>query len=291
MSNQPQLGKASEQEITDIPSTDSQSKDTQSSEVGWLVSGLLILVLGIGGVLMFSQEKDLQVVSVTPIGSDQLSEAFPPPAMASQAAPTELPPDPSVLPVSLAQDIPGQDGETPLEDIEEKVVYFDFDQAVLSDEAKKLLTPKTHHKLNATQTILIRGHSDLKGSVGYNKALSLRRAKAVKEYLVSLGHAEEAIHVEGFGKAQPVCPESTNACAAQNRRANLFFKKPNSGHDRSQPMVSQINTRSDQEFLTSSNNSAEAVEPKANTKVETVQLTESAEEILPTDPIASIPKP
>ncbi len=291
MTPQTQHGKESENESKDIPSTDSHSKETPSNEVGWLVSGLLILVLGIGGVLMFSQEKDIHVASEKPIGSDQLSQAFPSPAMALQTAPTERPPDPTMVPVSMSQEITAQDSETPLEDIEEKVIYFDFDQAVLSDEAKKLLDPKTHHTLDETQTILVRGHTDLKGSETYNQALSLRRAEAVKEYLVSLGHAEEAIHVEGFGKAQPVCPESTNACAAQNRRANLYFSKPDSSADSSQPMVTQTNTGSDHGLMTSSKSPTEAAESDSNTMIETVQVTESAEEILPTDPIASITKP
>jgi len=291
MSHQTQHGKASDQKLNDIPSTDSQSKDAQSNEVGWLVSGLLILVLGIGGVLMFSQEEDLRVESVKPIASDHLSQAFPSPAMASQSDSPQLPADPTVLPVSMAQGITATDDDSALEEIEEKVVYFDFDQAVLSDEAKTLLAPQTQHNMDATQTILVRGHTDQKGSEGYNQALSLRRAKAVKEYLVSLGHAEDSIHIEGLGKAQPLCPEATDACAAQNRRANMYFSKTDSTVPNPEPLVSQTTSGSNQGLIASSEAPTGVAESDSNTMIETVQLTESAEEIIPTDPIASITTP
>ncbi|UCE63131.1 MAG: OmpA family protein [Nitrospirota bacterium] len=281
MSHDTQHSKPSENEPMQSTSTDSQSKETPSNEMGWLVSGLLILVLGFGGVLMFSQEEDLRVESSKPVASDQLSQAFPSPAIAS-------PSDPTVLPVSMAQGITPPDEETTLNKIEEKVIYFEFDQAVLSDEAKTLLAPQDQLTMDENKTILVRGHTDQKGSEAYNQNLSIRRAKAVKEYLVSLGHAADSIHVEGFGKAQPACTESTDTCAAQNRRANLFFSKPDSTVADSELLVSQTLSESDKAPIASPEAPREGTESDSDTKIETVQLTESAEEILPTDPVASI---
>lgn len=291
MSHQTQHGKASDNEAMDIASTDSQSKETPSNEVAWLVSGLLLLLLGIGGVLMFSQEEDLRVESAKPIAADQLSEAFSSPGMASQSAPPSLPSDPAVLPVSMAQGVTSPDDETTIKEIDEKVVYFDFDQAVLSDQAKTLMAPQAQLHMDENKTILVRGHTDQKGSEAYNQTLSLRRAKAVKEYLVSLGHAADSIHVEGFGKAQPVCTESTDACAAQNRRANLYFSKPDATVANSEALVSQMISESDQDPIASPEPPAKVTESKSGTMIKTVQLTESAEEIVPTDPIASITRP
>ena len=216
MSQDTQHSKLSENKSMESTSTDSPSKETPSNEIGWLVSGLLILMLGIGGVMMFSQEEDLLVESSKPVASDQLSQAFPSPAIAS-------PSDPTVLPVSMAQGITSPDDETNLIEIEEKVVYFEFDQAVLSDEAKTLLAPQDQPNMDENKTILVRGHTDRKGSESYNQNLSIRRAKAVKEYLVSLGHAADSIHIEGFGQAQPACTKSTGTCAAQKPASKFVF--------------------------------------------------------------------
>jgi outer membrane protein OmpA-like peptidoglycan-associated protein len=275
----------------DITPTDSQSKETPSNEIGWLVSGLLILMLGIGGVLMFSQEEDLRVESGNPVAADQLSQAFPSPAMASQSDSPSRPSDPALLPVSMAQGVTSPDDATAIKEIEEKVVYFDFNQAVLSDEAKTLMAPQAQLNMDEKKTILIRGHTDQKGSEAYNQTLSLHRAKAVKEYLVSLGHAADSIHVEGFGKAQPVCTESTDACGAKNRRANLYFSKPDATVANSEPLISQTISNSDQDPIASSEASTKITESKSDTMIETVQLTESAEEIVPSDPIVSTTTP
>ncbi len=284
MSQHTQPNKSSEQVSPQAHSTDSQPKGVPSNETGWLVSGLLILVLGIGGILMFSQEEDLRVESSKPVPSDQLSQAFPSPAMASPAAPP-------VLPVSMAPGSTSPDKETTLNEIEEKVIYFEFDQAILSDKAKTLLASQDQLTMDENKTILVRGHTDRKGSEAYNQNLSIRRAKAVKEYLVSLGHEADSIHVEGFGKAQPTCTELTDTCEAQNRRANLFFSKPDSTGSDSELLVSQTLSESDKAPIASSEAPKEVTSSDSETTIETVQLTESAEEVLPTDPIASITTP
>ena len=284
MSHQTQHSKPTELESTQRPSTDSPSKETPSNEVAWLVSGLLILVVGIGGVLMASQEEELRVESSIPVGSNQLAQVFPSQAIAS-------PSDPKGLPVSMSQGITSPDDEKTRSEIEEKIIYFDFGQAVLSDEAKTLLAPQAQLQMNDNKTILVRGHTDRKGSESYNQNLSIRRAKAVKEYLVSLGHPAESIHVEGFGKAQPACSEFTEACATQNRRANLFFSKSDSAKAESELLVSQTTSESDQSPMASPEAPTEVTESESDTQIETVQLTESAEEIMPNDPIASTTTP
>ena len=284
MSQHTQPSKSSEQMSTQATAPDSQSKEAPSNEMGWLVSGLLILVLGIGGVLMFSQEEDLRVESSNSVASDQFSQAFPSQAIAS-------PPDPAAIPVSQAQGMTSPDTETALNEIEEKVIYFEFDQAILSKEAKTLLASQDQLTKDENKTILVRGHTDRKGSEAYNQNLSIRRAKAVKEYLVSLGHAADSIHVEGFGKAQPACTESTDTCEAKNRRANLFFSKPDPTVADSELLVSQSLSESDKAPIASSEAPKEVRTSDSDNKIETIQLAESAEEILPTDPIASITTP
>jgi peptidoglycan-associated lipoprotein len=55
--------------------------------------------------------------------------------------------------------------------------------------------------------------------VEYNLALGERRAKAVYDYLVSLGVPADRLKTVSYGKEIPVCSESTEDCWARNRRA------------------------------------------------------------------------
>jgi len=97
--------------------------------------------------------------------------------------------------------------------------FFDFDKSTLKAEGKAKLDDLAS-KLGQVnvETIVATGHTDSVGSEKYNMALSLRRANAVKAYLVSKGVAADRILVEGKGKLQPVASNKTAAGRAQNRR-------------------------------------------------------------------------
>ncbi|MGH8727229.1 MAG: OmpA family protein [Burkholderiales bacterium] len=82
---------------------------------------------------------------------------------------------------------------------------FDFDKAILKPDAKSMLDELASTLRGAEYDVILAvGHADRIGSESYNKKLSLRRANAVKEYLVSKGIAENRIYVEGKGEAEPV---------------------------------------------------------------------------------------
>jgi outer membrane protein OmpA-like peptidoglycan-associated protein len=51
--------------------------------------------------------------------------------------------------------------------------------------------------------IIAVGHTDSVGSDAYNQKLSVRRAEAVKAYLVSKGIEKNRVYTEGKGKKQP----------------------------------------------------------------------------------------
>ena len=67
--------------------------------------------------------------------------------------------------------------------------------------------------------ILIEGHTDSTGEAGVNKAIGLRRAEAVRDYLHEQhGVALRKMNVVSCGEDEPVAPNDTREGRAQNRR-------------------------------------------------------------------------
>jgi outer membrane protein OmpA-like peptidoglycan-associated protein len=66
--------------------------------------------------------------------------------------------------------------------------------------------------------IEIGGHTDNTGDKAKNKTLSMNRAKAVKDYLVSKGIDATRLTAVGYGDSAPVADNGTPEGRAQNRR-------------------------------------------------------------------------
>ena len=65
------------------------------------------------------------------------------------------------------------------------------------------------------------GHTDSVGSDAYNQKLSVRRAEAVKAYLVNKGVDKARVYTEGKGESQPVADNKTKEGRAKNRRVEI----------------------------------------------------------------------
>ncbi|MCU6432669.1 OmpA family protein [Undibacterium sp. Jales W-56] len=100
--------------------------------------------------------------------------------------------------------------------------FFDFDKAVLKPEAKvKLDDMASKLKGINLEVVIAVGHTDSVGSDAYNQKLSVKRAEAVKAYLVSKGIEANRVYTEGKGKKQPVADNKTANGRAQNRRVEI----------------------------------------------------------------------
>ena len=100
--------------------------------------------------------------------------------------------------------------------------FFDFDKAVLKPEGKaKLDDVASKVKDINLEVVIAVGHTDSIGSDAYNQKLSVRRAEAVKAYLVSKGIAKDRVYTEGKGEKQPVADNKTKEGRAKNRRVEI----------------------------------------------------------------------
>jgi len=132
----------------------------------------------------------------------------PPPPAAPAPAPAPMPapaPAPTSEKVSFAAD-----------------AFFDFDKAVLKPEGKAKLDDLTS-KLGAInlEVIIAVGHTDSVGTDAYNEKLAIRRAEAVKAYLLSKGVDANRVYTEGKGEKQPVADNKTAEGRAKNRRVEI----------------------------------------------------------------------
>jgi outer membrane protein OmpA-like peptidoglycan-associated protein len=73
--------------------------------------------------------------------------------------------------------------------------------------------------------IIVEGHTDDVGDEGYNQALSLARANAVKNYLIRIIPNQENYSwlTKGAGSSQPIASNTTPEGRQQNRRVDLII--------------------------------------------------------------------
>jgi OOP family OmpA-OmpF porin len=151
------------------------------------------------------------------LASISLIRAFGRPAARPIPAPEPVVMQPEVQPVApVVQPAP--------QPVSEKVSFaaealFDFDRAVVKPEGKAGLD-ELMSKLQGmdTEVMIAVGHTDSVGSDAYNQTLALRRADAVKAYLVSKGLDQARLYTEGKGETQPVADNGTAEGRAKNRR-------------------------------------------------------------------------
>jgi outer membrane protein OmpA-like peptidoglycan-associated protein len=118
--------------------------------------------------------------------------------------------------------IPKQEGTI----IEMRNILFIANSATLLDSSYHELV-KIYQFLNENPgiSIEIRGHTNGLCDDAFCKTLSQKRAKAVADYLISLGIAPGRITHNGYGKSMPVAPDDTPAGRLKNQRVEFMITR------------------------------------------------------------------
>lgn len=113
----------------------------------------------------------------------------------------------------------------------EAIVHFESG-AALSDEAKAALEQIAATIAATPGAVVIRGHTDSKGSDADNKRMSEKRAEAVRDYLAEHGVAKDRMTLYALGETRPVAPNATPEGQddpegrLKNRRVTVELEKP-----------------------------------------------------------------
>lgn len=107
-----------------------------------------------------------------------------------------------------------------------ETVHFDYDRSALASDAKKKIQGNVAWmQKNKDASLSIEGHCDGRGSNEYNIALGERRAKAVRDYMVSLGVSASRLSTVSYGEDKPLAMGESEADHKKNRRANFVPNK------------------------------------------------------------------
>jgi peptidoglycan-associated lipoprotein len=141
-------------------------------------------------------------------------------ACASRPEPAATPPSETTAPSdSQRGPVPGS-----IEDFRVSVgdrVFFGYDRFDLSTEARSVLERQASWlRRYPNVRILVAGNCDERGTREYNLALGARRAAAARDYLVSLGVAQNRLETVSYGKERPLDPRANEEAWSVNRNAH-----------------------------------------------------------------------
>jgi outer membrane protein OmpA-like peptidoglycan-associated protein len=105
-------------------------------------------------------------------------------------------------------------------------VNFEFNKATLTKDSERILWRACNAMIaNSDVRVVITGHTDNVGGQKFNQVLSLKRAQAVKNWLVNKGIASNRMRTVGRGLNEPVASNDTDAGRAENRRIEFYVEK------------------------------------------------------------------
>ena len=102
-------------------------------------------------------------------------------------------------------------------------VSFDVGRAAIKPNFAPILNQfATSLNQNTVSTVTIIGHTDNTGADSINNPLSIDRAEAARDYLVSRGVARQRIATDGRGSREPIADNNSQQGRDKNRRVEIY---------------------------------------------------------------------
>jgi peptidoglycan-associated lipoprotein len=103
-------------------------------------------------------------------------------------------------------------------------IYFDFDQSGIRKDMTQNLVANADYMKSASESIVIEGNCDARGTNEYNLALGERRAINAKQYMVDLGVNASRIRTVSYGEERPLFEGSDESSYQYNRRDDFVIE-------------------------------------------------------------------
>jgi len=165
-------------------------------------------------ILLISLLSAVVLAGCTKKVKEEVPEPVAPPTV-TETAPTPPP---------VTSDVFGPGDLDTHQCLQQRVVYFDFDQDAVKSEFSDIVGCHAKYlRDRPSARITLQGHADERGSRAYNLGLGERRGNAVNAALQGNGGAAEQLSVVSYGEERPVCTESEESCWQQNRRVEIVY--------------------------------------------------------------------
>ncbi len=100
--------------------------------------------------------------------------------------------------------------------------HFEFNNVDLDDETEDFLANLSMSlKEDSHLRVKITGHTDNIGHEKFNQRLSVKRAEAIRDFLIKNGIDAQRLSVEGKGLTEPVDSNENEEGRAKNRRVEI----------------------------------------------------------------------
>ena len=105
-----------------------------------------------------------------------------------------------------------------------RVIYFEYDSSVLTDEGRFIVEAHAAYLANNPgMAVVLEGHADERGTREYNLALGESRGAVIGELFQGLGIDPSAIRVVSYGEERSVALGHDENAWAMNRRVEILY--------------------------------------------------------------------
>lgn len=105
------------------------------------------------------------------------------------------------------------------------IVYFDFDSYAIRPSDRSIIEGHARWmRSNPSKSLMLQGHTDIRGGIEYNLALGQKRAEAVRKGLEMMGVEHRRIEAVSYGKERLVDTGTSEEAHQRNRRVEFEYR-------------------------------------------------------------------